>query len=1462
MKKKIIKASLLLIGMLLIIFGISRIVKYQVVAVQGKLAQTNASNVTSPTLSAGEKDPNRYSYHTHTGTWEALNHTGDPAYVATYGSFQIYCINPGAPIKYSYDMRYADALDLVGDEYTSRCGCARTPYQGKVTPPVFKEAGTYSLPPAAAYIISTSGSWTLDKQRAIWNLRGETIYNGSNNTYVAADGGMIIGSADSHSSGPSSLDKPAQDYAEYHYLVAGKGLQPVDATGNVTAKIDQNAGKYILGPLKVDYTNGIYGNIAFGGISEIKVIGFNSKGEKIKDNIKVEKIITNRLGEVTPEYFEPSADLKIDTTKQVYPEPGESFQVVFSNPNKDVDNYATEAEREANTVVAVSIKVKFKWMLANGKYTKLRGTKYTVAYSHSHDYDHEHTCHHYTTDSEGKRHHSGCHTYDHYSCETTCYLSSTQQQWLMAADAIRSVYEQELEFGVKFDITMEIGGNVWEDLKGGKETLADGKQGSEEPAVVGIPVILYTKNGTKIATTKTDSAGEYKFKGLDAMGKYYVEFQYNGQEYENTIYENNLAGGYSNATESTKDRDNFNNKFAEVDGDEGYKIDNLETYLPDKPFSISAYTGSNGKESVLQVYPKYDKFVVSETDEVINGTKYEATYEKGDSQKEVDFGITKRIQFDMAVKKDVYAATVRINGKTEVYGYDKRNLGNNDGTDGDTWNIEVVGGYNRGLDNADYNFTGQNGNNQLLEVYVTYKVAVRNQSQSMLGHVTKLYDYYDSTYEYIPELSWQSNTNYRTDSKTLDNLQDSIEQAIENNQNIKKSWGTEPNATDRQGKLTIDVNKKQQTGETVYIYLTFKVNGEGPNLSLGEKANKVEVGAFRTYYKAGTVLPHYGSNNYVIPNDNVIAGRVDKDSIPSSMGAKGQPKEDDEDNAPGINVHLTGETRKLNGTVWEDKRTEKSRESYIGNGLKENGEIGIAGVKVQLVEKTVKGTEYVWKTTTTDSNGKYNFNGYIAGDYVVRFFYGDSMDTVATKANGGKNDVSYNGQDFKSTTYQNGVTQNKYTDLDKVYTGYSNVDKQNETGTYGYDIEASEGKNVSDAKDIWSRRAVVNSYSTNNVTNGIAEILASPYEIPTYNGKEYTKTEMNVLMQELINNTYMTAETGVIVVEVEKNTQSNLENGKPSYSLLDIDLGLTERPKAQLEIDKSITNVKVTLANNSVLFDVNKAGDNVIWKEHEEYNLASKKNKNGTYEEYYGKNNLNRYSYRTEVDKLVKKTDKGLIQLTMDEELMHGATIQITYKVKVTNVGEVDYVGQKFYYLGDSTGANQVMTVANQVVDYVANNLQFDANNTANQGWSIINTETLKSQGLVNNRLSDELAKFNKIIQTEELNKSLKPGESTEKTLVLNQLISTENTSDDLTYSNMVEIVKTSNTAGRRMAYSVVGNQNPTASTASEVDSSVAEKVIILPPFGDIHIFYILGAVIGIILIGGIAIIIRKVLKK
>ena len=1512
MRKKVIKISLFAIFItILTAFGIFNLINNISTATNG---ETSTQNSAKPgTLMVGEKNPSTYSYNTNFGEWtySTYSDTGNEWYTPSKSGYEIYCIQPETHIKYNWDITYSQYYQQLAEGNNREGSCYRshfspfylesivisksnvhyvppevhygwtTAWEGTYKTPVkWTASGTQKLSPALAYIVSDNPQkeWSVNKQLAIWNLANKKGLTGT----------LTIDKATSPSkTGQSTLDTPAEDYAKYDGEVRPKdGLEPKNITiaKNVSTKVDQTTEEYTVGLFKLSYTEGIYHDLAFSGISDMKIIGYNKNGSYVK-TIDIKQFVIENT-KVTPKYFKADSILKTDkAVNQKYPKSDQEFEVIFDNPNSGLD------VENPNRVTQFALKVEFQYMLANGEYTKYNGEKHQITFSHAMTgKDHTHTNHSKdTTISYTKEDGTTGYRTDHsgdfeedcgpYRCSYSNTDYDTQD--LIAAEAIRSLYEQKIdpesepEWKILIDITMDFEGKVWEDEKSGKETLADGERQDSEKPVNNIPVVLYDDKDKVVKETTTDSDGKYKFEKIDAMRKYYVEFKYNGQQYENTIYANTLDDKHSVATETTSDRDSFNKKFEEIDGDEGYTVeqlryDNQRSQYYNEPgiFTLSAFTGSDGKNKLVQ-YPEDDQFVIKDVNIKLLGKNYIGIYLKEDSVKNIDFGITQRIEFDMALKKDLYVATVKINGKTEVYGYDKKLANTEDGQQANSdagyagWTINVVGGYDRSLDDADWNFKGQNGNKDgLLEVYATYKVAVRNQSMSMLGHATKVYDYYDSTFEYVPKLSWQSKTNYKNNKATRDKLQDSIEKG-----NVA-DWGTTPKASDdKNGTITIDVDKKQETGETQYIYLTFKLkNDSNGQVSLGNKTNKAEIGAFKTYYKGGkTTLPHYnGENSYQVTGDDMIAGRVDRDSIPSSMGKDGQPgknelyDEDDEDTAPSLNVKLTGDKRILNGTAWEDERTVNEGNAMIGNGIMDNKETKIAGIEVQLVEKTVwdknnpKG-EYVWATTKTASDGTYSFDSYIPGDYVIRYRYGEGL-SGADKNNG----KSYNGQDYKTTTYQAGIDQTPTTDLDGKYKGYLNVNNQNETGEYGFNI-ATKKDNVSDAKDIWSVREKINNYSKTNVTNGIAEILAIPYETPSYNGNEYSKSEIDALRQELIKNTTATAESGVVVVEVERNLQSETENGNPSYKLENLNIGLVERPKAQLEIDKSIINIKVTLANNTVLFDVNKKGDNVVWKYHTEYNLADKK-KNNKYEEYYGQNGKNRYSYRDEVNKLVKNADKGLVQLTMDEELMHGATIEVTYRIKVTNDGEIDYDGKEFYYKGKQSG-NVVTTNANQVVDYVANNLQFNKSDSRNNGWSVISKDDLTGQNLVNAKLTDNVSKFNTIIQTSGLSKELKPGDVSEKTLVLSQLITAENKSDDLTYRNITEIVKTSNTVGRRMAYSIVGNQDPTVD-AQEVDASVAEKVIILPPFGSSPIYYILGITIGLILIGGITLIIRKVLRK
>ena len=962
--------------------------------------------------------------------------------------------------------------------------------------------------------------------------------------------------------------------------------------------------------------------------------------------------------------------------------------------------------------------------------------------------------------------------------------------------------------------TLKLSGTVWEDLRGGKETLADGLKDSNEKGIQGIPVTLHNTSNNSTKTTNTDDSGYYKFEKLDVDKAYYITFTYNGQEYENTLYRKNEKDtGSSQAYEPKAARDSLNKGLEEIDGDEGYKLEDISKYTTTiSKFKITAQTETYNNEKKL------------DENKVISG---------------INFGITKRIEFDMKLEKDVYAATVTVNGKTQTYGYNKKDIQDSikDSKPNyeslseaekekalSDWTITVVkGDYQRAIAKPDYNFTGVNGNGKTLELYVTYKVAVKNQSMSMLGEATKIKDYYDPTYTYISKLSWISSKNYSTND--LINVRKGIINSLQNSTAISEdkdmnasevTYNSNTNNT-----LDIALSGKLQSGEAKYLYLTFKVNKEKKDgiykVITGTKTNKAEIAAFKSYYKKGTVLPHYnGENNYKVPNDTTIAGRVDRDSIPNNLN--NEPKEDDEDDAPGLNVKVEGD-RTITGFVWEDARNNNVEGSMIGNGMYKQGSQDIGDkdinindkngntiIKIELLE--VNGVNEKSKyeglaQENLDYNGKvvriidkpqqingntFTFNNVVAGDYIVKFTYGDGS-------------VKYNGQDYKTTVFKD----------------------------YGDNIEynSTQNSNLSGAADVWSEREKLNN-SSKTMKNTKAKSLAD---------KE---------------NCSMTAETKKIVAEIEMNSKGITEDATysmPNYTISGVNLGLVERPKAQLELNKTVTNVKVTLADGSILFDASKGVtvDNVVWKSNTAYNSDSNK-ENGMYEE------------RTPT---IRSNDRGLIQLSMDQEIMHGASIQITYKLTVKNVGEVDYEDQPFYYTGKNP-KNKVTTTPNTVVDYVSNNLQFNGKN--NPGWEVVKLDKLyKEENSADNYIDQDVKnkaqKINTIVKTNALNTALEPEKSVDTTLVLTQVITPENKNDNLTYSNIAEIVEVSNTVGRRMAFSIVGNQDPTADTPAEIDASIAERIVILPPFGDGNIvYYILGAVVGIILIGGITLIIKKVL--
>lgn len=1205
---------------------------------------------------------------------------------------------------------------------------------------------------------------------------------------------------------------------------------------------------------------------------------------------------------------------------------------------------------------------------------------------------------------------------------------------------------------------------LYEKSKAGKTDSTTGSTGSTTGGSTGgTSSSTFTEKGRFVAATTTDENGYYEFYGLNSMYNYYVKFTYNGQYYEPTKYNANRDDenwdNNSKGMDVADERNIFNAKFRDIGSapenllepaaemhtraelkelgliddfgnivgevSEDGTRESTDTYVNES--MMDSYTCNGTKK--MDLYPNIDVFVnddkkhslleTSQVLDLIESKDVKTLYADPDVMRHVNQGLVERELVDLALRKDVYKATLEINGEVEEYTYDKRNSVIYEGC----WDIK---GRNNGYYNQNYtreiyredysykvddysnlgiasNLLGLSQDSEL-KVFITYRFTIRNSSYGIATAVTEVVDYYDPDFIPVPERSYLGDKDGKSvGSVTLSKKSRYSEATIKKMKGYNTIYVTGSNIYSSAGDDIASVGcfplSDPDDNKDIYFYITFEVDKEKitRNIKLdydSGKENIAEINGYKSYYGKKAKAPNLGNSQARAEfSQGDIAGIPDTDSTPGNLREIDISKfEDDTDKAPNIKITLNNENlRTIKGTVWEDKRTKEVNNAMVGNGKRDNGEVGINGIRVQLVEIKEAAREnggeglryeYIWKEIKTGqmpestvipgkgnaismkpnisvSTGEYLFQGLIPGEYIVRFIYGSTDETVLSEQaidyktgeiitnpvtqklgyNGETaiNQKSYNGNDYKSTSYQ--VES-------ELFNGVGAY-KNNTSGSYMYSFKDDDEKNQSDAKDImreidyssissmiqsitdWKLRAAkdsknlknidhtrenVEKYSNGDVTNELAEILASYEHLPSDESKarEYLK--------KFMDNTYMVAETGVINMKSEYNREEsttgfsgeyNIGNenyddpitktGKGGFYVLEnLDFGLVERPKAQLKVTKQVTNVKMTLANNSVLFDAVERATNVLWMDHTAHGQDTK----NTYStgNNYEKNN----SFMLKPIVRAKASSKGKIQLTMDQELMHGATLQITYAITVANVGEVDYKEDQFYYTGKVGDTSTIVkTNPRKLIDYVGtqvhewdknddktatrNNLQFSSE--LNPEWQVIDKDNVLGS-LVNKKYESGVKKYTKdhIIVTEAISKDLIPliADNSEAKdniakefkenpmnaletvnasqsvsgvqLILTQMITQDNTDDDKTYNNMVELVTTKNTVGRKMAYSIVGNQDPTIEPY-EIDADDSQDVVILPPFGNKPIFYVLISAVAFILIAGITITI-VVLKK
>lgn len=593
---------------------------------------------------------------------------------------------------------------------------------------------------------------------------------------------------------------------------------------------------------------------------------------------------------------------------------------------------------------------------------------------------------------------------------------------------------------------------------------------------------------------------------------YEITFTYDGINYES-------IGISGESVADDVDREAFNRKFQTV---------NISTIDQNKHYT---FTTNQANLETMEYNSNYSSNVAKQ-EFAINAT----TGKRSGYNNKLNLGLIRR-GVDLATVTDVYSATVSINGESITYNYnDIASLPTNQY--GNPIIDELQGTdvtYNLYLYNSDYNYRigdyklgaaqsgslavneygasnalkAQRESDGALQVEVIYQVLLNNQSAAE-ATINQIAYYYDTHYT-LKEVYYD-----RNGSKTTLYDYPSGTQSINGKNYAKVTVNTSSIA-----KLTDSDN------QTV-IYFKFIINDLNGALYLGQRKNWVEITEYYTQ-----------------------EGLIDTDSAPGNISS--HPLEDDSDDAATLDVKLNDQEREISGYVFEDyKESDVAGGNNIGNGMHDSNEPMVNDVIVQLIEikdvtvgNTTLRLEYIWQETVSGSNtvkyvtsdgtsygeysvsntdGGYTFKGFIPGNYIVRFVYGD--DEYWDSAKNTQNILKYNGQDYKST-------------VDMYYT-----ETEFENSSYP--------ANASMARDNEARRLEEMAYARSISETDVSQLLID----------EKSKLE----------DTWMCAETSLMWLEISDNKD---EGDSRDYIKRNANFGLIERPRADLVLEKHITSLTI-----------------------------------------------------------------------------------------------------------------------------------------------------------------------------------------------------------------------------------------------------------------------------------------------
>lgn len=961
---------------------------------------------------------------------------------------------------------------------------------------------------------------------------------------------------------------------------------------------------------------------------------------------------------------------------------------------------------------------------------------------------------------------------------------------------------------------IDLSGIVWEDIGDGKQTYRNNLYGSEDAVVKGITVQLL-ENGNEVMKTTTDKNGKYLFKNveIDKIPNYYISFKYNGMSYE--CVPENLSSANGSKAKEGEEREKFNNRFAEIKraeaiGTNGEKTP-IEYNRDDKKYTSTLDLGkaeTDGKKPYYGVYEKYT--IEANTYKAYNGyldkIKSPDEIRKNDIKEitDINLGIYLREQPNASLIKDLNNIKVSLKGQTHTYNYRERFNNSKVYTEGKELKdlepqVKFQGKYSemtysRPIYASDITYEGTDE----LTVKVIYEIGIINKTTNLKMKISEIYDYFDIKYE-LKTIGRKIDKNGYVIEDT------SIKWEEINNQNNYKCI-----------KLSTDIVVEPQKEEKIYVELEVskdkisEILDGNKNIKLD---NIAEIGSYGTMDSTGKVY-----------------GGIDQNSEPGNANPL-NPKtyEDDTDKAPGLSLILQKNARKVTGKVFLDNiETSKDStkimtgEERKGNGQYDNGEKGIKEVEVKLVyannpEEVVKVYDEESKTLTkdaivkTNSNGEFEISGFIPGEYLIKYKWGDKEYKVQEYKGTVIDESIWNKNEQNNEWYK--TTEPRYSDAVDNYEIRENIDNQTK-------------------KIINANIKTINDY-----VEGSKLILEDSTE-------EELITKMDSTTQDFKVNIEYSNENSEIKDEFEKNPDGSLKldsegnlisKNEFKNTIKNVDFGIVERPRQQLNVEKHIKQVKITLSNGEILV-----------------NARVEKDQNGKYQL------VERIPYTVYLPRT--NTKEGAIKIEIDQELIEGAKLDVIYEITIKNVSEIEYISEEYYKFGKPKGSSPKLTAS--IIDYLDESLIITDKETSDK-WeklSLNEKKELFENGNLDKDLKEYIEKLRNI-QTYISEKALAVNEETKVELISSRLLSKN---DEIILSNKTEIIEIEKTGGRP-PIPIPGNFDPSTNEPKEPDGDTSEEIIILPPTGlseNTMIYIILGISTLGILTSGIILIKRFVLRK